>query len=84
MEEAYLGSVFLFGGNFAPENWAFCAGQTLPIANNEALFRVLHITYGGDGRTNFKLPDMRKQEADLGGMRYITRVKGGIYPRRPD
>jgi microcystin-dependent protein len=83
MEEAYFGSVFLFGGNFAPKNWAFCEGQTLPISNNEALFSILYATYGGDGRTNFKLPDTRKQEADLGGMRYIMRVKEGVYPSRP-
>jgi microcystin-dependent protein len=82
MEEAYVGSVFLFAGNFAPKNWAFCAGQTLPINNNEALFSLLYTTYGGDGRTNFKLPDTSKQEADLGGMRYIMRIKDGVYPPR--
>jgi len=57
--EPFLGEVTLFGGNFAPRNWAFCDGQLLPIAQNTALFSILGTTYGGDGRTTFALPDLR-------------------------
>ena len=49
----------MFAGNFAPRDWAFCDGQRLPIAQNQALFSLLGTTYGGDGRTTFALPDLR-------------------------
>jgi microcystin-dependent protein len=48
-----------FSFNFAPRGWALCAGQTLPIAQNQALFALLGTTFGGDGRTTFNLPDLR-------------------------
>lgn len=57
--EPIVGQIILFGGNFAPRGWAFCDGQTLDIAENQALFAILGTTYGGDGRTTFCLPDMR-------------------------
>lgn len=49
----------MFGGNFAPRGWAFCDGQLLAISQNDALFSLLGIIYGGDGRTTFGLPDLR-------------------------
>jgi len=57
--EGYIAEIRLFGGNFAPRNWAFCEGQLLPIAQNSALFSLLGTTWGGDGRTTFGLPDFR-------------------------
>lgn len=57
--EAYIGEIAMFAGNFPPRGWAFCDGQILPIAPNEALFSLLGTTYGGDGRTTFGLPDLR-------------------------
>ncbi len=54
-----IGQTILFAGNFPPRGWAFCEGQTLPIAQNTALFSILGTTYGGDGRTTFMLPDLR-------------------------
>ena len=57
--EAFLGEIRMFAGNFAPKGWAFCQGQILPIAQNQALFALLGTTYGGDGRTTFALPDLR-------------------------
>lgn len=57
--EPYLATILLFAGNFAPRGWAFCNGQLLSIAQNTALFSLLGTTYGGDGRTNFALPDLR-------------------------
>lgn len=57
--EPYIGEIRLFGFNFAPPGWAFCSGQILPINTNEALFAILGTTYGGNGVTNFALPDLR-------------------------
>ncbi|MEN8304090.1 MAG: tail fiber protein, partial [Campylobacterota bacterium] len=57
--EAFIGEIKMFGGNFAPRNWALCDGQLIAISQNEALFSILGTTYGGDGRTTFALPDLR-------------------------
>src|SRR5262245_2640068 len=57
--EGVMGYTTLFAGNFAPKNWAFCQGQLLSIATNTALFSILGTTYGGNGTTNFGLPDLR-------------------------
>lgn len=54
-----IGEIRLFAGNFAPNTWAFCQGQIISIATNTALFSILGTTYGGNGTTNFALPDMR-------------------------
>ncbi|MFL6416586.1 MAG: phage tail protein [Bryobacteraceae bacterium] len=53
MNESYLGQIMLFAGNFAPIGWAFCNGQLLPIAQNQALYTILGITCGGDGVNTF-------------------------------
>jgi microcystin-dependent protein len=55
----YLGEVRLVGFWFAPKYWAQCNGQLMPIAQNTALFSLLGTTYGGNGQTNFALPDLR-------------------------
>jgi microcystin-dependent protein len=57
--DGVLATIMMFGGNFAPRNWAFCDGQLLPINQYQALFSLLGTTYGGDGRTTFGLPDLR-------------------------
>jgi microcystin-dependent protein len=49
----------MFGGNFAPQGWAFCDGSLLPIGQNDALFSLIGTTYGGDGQQTFALPDLR-------------------------
>jgi microcystin-dependent protein len=59
MSEAYLGEIRLFAGNYAPQDWALCNGALLNVQNNQALFSVIGKTYGGDGVTNFALPDLR-------------------------
>jgi len=59
MYQPFLGSVQYFAFSFAPRGWAACNGQLLPIAQNQALFALLGVNYGGDGRTTFGLPDMR-------------------------
>jgi len=55
----FLGEIMLFAGNFAPNGWALCNGQLLPINQNTALFSLLGTTYGGNGQTTFALPDLR-------------------------
>ena len=57
----YLGEILLFAGNFAPSGWAICDGSLLPINQNQALFSILGTTYGGNGTTNFALPDLRSR-----------------------
>jgi microcystin-dependent protein len=59
MEDAYLGTIVLFAGNFPPRGWMFCHGQLLSIMQNTALFSVIGTTYGGNGTSNFALPDLR-------------------------
>ncbi|PJJ54404.1 phage tail protein [Hymenobacter chitinivorans] len=61
MDEAFIGSIVLFAGNFAPKNWAFCDGSLLSIAQNSALYSILGTTYGGNGQTTFALPDLRSR-----------------------
>lgn len=58
MSEAFVGEIRVFAGNFAPKGWALCNGQLLPIVRNTALFSLLGVTYGGDGKTNFGLPNL--------------------------
>ncbi len=57
--EPFLGSLLLVPYNFAPQGWALCNGQLLPISQNTALFSLLGTTYGGDGVSTFALPDLR-------------------------
>ena len=59
MSEPYIGEIRMFAGNFAPVNWAFCNGQLIAIAENEALFAVIGTTYGGDGQSTFALPNLQ-------------------------
>ena len=59
MSDPFIGEIRMFGGNFAPRNWALCDGQLLSIASNTALFSLLGTTYGGNGQTTFGLPDLR-------------------------
>jgi microcystin-dependent protein len=59
MAQPYVGEIRIFAGNFAPAGWMFCEGQTLPISQNETLFQLIGTTYGGDGQSTFRLPDLR-------------------------
>ena len=59
MSEPFLGQIKITAANFAPRSWSYCAGQLLPINQNQALFSILGTTYGGDGETTFALPDLR-------------------------
>src|SRR5215470_11720742 len=59
MAEPFLSEIRIMSFVFAPKGWALCNGQLLPINQNQALFSLLGTTYGGDGRVNFGLPDLR-------------------------
>ncbi len=63
MADPFIGEVRLFGFNFNPRGWAYCAGALLPISTNSTLFSLLGTSYGGDGRTTFALPDLRGRSA---------------------
>ena len=74
MFDGYLAEIRGFAGNFYPLNWFYCAGQLLSIAQYTALYSLLGITYGGDGRTNFALPDLRGRLPLSSGQ-----LPGGLY-----
>ena len=61
MTNVFLGQITMFGGNYNPRGFAFCNGQTLPIAQNQALFSLLGTTYGGNGTTTFALPNLQSR-----------------------
>lgn len=79
--EAMIGEISIFAGDFAPSGYMFCEGQELPINQHPALFSILGNKFGGDGKTRFALPDLRKLEKNMGGVRYIIAIKG-IFPTR--
>ena len=83
--DPFIGEIRALGFNFAPVGWAQCNGQLMPINENQALFSLLGTTYGGDGRTNFALPDLRKGGIPAGPgitVPYCIALQG-IYPSRP-
>ena len=59
MADPFVAEIRMFPFNFAPKGWAFCNGQIMPISQNTALFSLLGTTYGGDGKSNFALPNMQ-------------------------
>ena len=59
--EGTIGEIHMFAANFAPRFWAYCNGQLLAIAQNTALFSILGTTYGGNGTTNFALPNLQSR-----------------------
>jgi microcystin-dependent protein len=61
MPEPFVGEIRMFAGNFPPNGWAFCNGQSIPISENETLFNLIGTTYGGDGQNTFNLPDLQSR-----------------------
>jgi microcystin-dependent protein len=59
MSTPFIGEIRMFGFNFAPKNWAFCQGQLMPISQNTALFSIIGTFYGGNGTSNFGLPNLQ-------------------------
>ena len=81
MSDQYVGEIRMFAGGYAPEGWALCNGQLLPITDNEVLFTLIGTTYGGDGVTTFGVPDMRGRVpisvGNGGGSNYVLGQKSG-------
>jgi microcystin-dependent protein len=78
MDYFYLGEVIQFAFNFVPYYYLLCDGATVQISEYGALFNLIGTTYGGDGTTNFKLPDFSKATA-FPGMKYYI-CTNGVYP----
>lgn len=77
MSTPFLGEIRIMSFNFAPRSWAQCNGQLLPIAQNQALFALLGTTYGGNGQTNFALPDFRgRVPVSFGGSFSLGQASG--------
>lgn len=77
MAEPFLSEIRLFSFVFAPKGWALCNGQFMPINQNQALFALLGTTFGGDGRVNFALPDLRGRIPIHVGDGHTLGEKGG-------
>lgn len=77
MAEPFLGEIRQFSFVFAPRGWALCNGQLLPINQNQALFSLLGTTFGGDGRVNFALPDLRGRVPIHVGSGHTLGERGG-------
>src|ERR1700712_5425164 len=77
MSEPFLSEIRLMSFSFAPKGWAMCNGQLMPINQNQALFSLLGTTYGGDGRVNFGLPDLRGRVPMHMGSGHTLGERGG-------
>src|ERR1044072_8133989 len=77
MAEPFLSEIRIMSFVFAPKSWALCNGQLLPINQNQALFSLLGTTFGGDGRVNFGLPDLRSRVPIHVGNGHTLGERGG-------
>jgi microcystin-dependent protein len=77
MAEPFLSEIRIMSFGFPPKGWALCDGQLLPINQNQALFSLLGTTYGGDGRVNFGLPDLRSRVPIHMGSGFTLGERGG-------
>jgi microcystin-dependent protein len=77
MAEPFLSEIRIMSFQFAPKGWALCDGQLLPINQNQALFALLGTTFGGDGRVNFALPDLRGRTPIHAGGGHTLGERGG-------
>jgi microcystin-dependent protein len=77
MGSPYLSEIRVFSFNFAPRSWALCNGQLLPINQNQALFSLLGTTYGGNGTTNFALPNLQGNVPIHSGNGHTLGERGG-------
>jgi microcystin-dependent protein len=76
MSDPYAGEIRMFAGSFAPNGWALCNGQLLPISEYELLFTLLGTTYGGDGQETFALPNLSgRVPVNMG----TSRASGSTY-----
>lgn len=77
MAEPFLSEIRIMSFAYAPQGWALCNGQLLPIDQNQALFSLLGTTFGGDGRVNFALPDLRARAPIHVGSGHTLGERGG-------
>jgi microcystin-dependent protein len=77
MAEPFLSEIRIMSFVFAPQGWALCNGQLLPINQNQALFSLLGTTFGGNGQTNFALPDLRSRTPIHVGSGHTLGEQGG-------
>ena len=77
MSDPYIGEIRIFAGNFAPNGWLFCQGQTLAISDYDTLFNLIGTTYGGDGQNTFMLPDLSSRVPVHQGGGYPLGAQGG-------
>src|ERR1700744_4837552 len=77
MSNPFLAEIRIMSFSFAPKGWAQCNGQLLPINQNQPLFSILGTTYGGDGRVNFALPDLRGRAPVYVGQGITLGERGG-------
>ena len=82
MAGTYLGDVRAMSFDGVPAGWAPCKGQLLPIAQNTALFSLLHYNFGGGG-ASFALPTLLPLAAECGALQYCIAIQGN-YPARPE
>lgn len=93
MADPFVAEIRIFPFNFAPKGWAWCDGQLLPLSQNTALFSLLGTTYGGNGKSNFALPDLQGRApmhpgqgpglslhdlGETGGSEYVTLLESEI------
>jgi microcystin-dependent protein len=77
MAEPFLSEIRIMSFGFAPRGWALCNGQLLPINQNQALFSLLGTTYGGNGQTNFSLPNLQGRTPIHSGNGHTLGEQGG-------
>jgi microcystin-dependent protein len=78
MPEPYVGEIRLFGGSFAPLYWSFCDGSLLSISDYQVLYALIGTTYGGNGTSNFALPDLRSRVPVGTNSGYSLGQPGGV------
>ena len=78
MSSPFVGEIRMFGGNFAPNGWAFCSGQLMAISENDVLFNLIGTTYGGDGQQTFALPDLQGRLPMHQGNSHVIGEKSGV------
>lgn len=82
MGDNYIGEVRALPFPFTPAGWMACQGQLLPLAQNTALFSLIGITYGGDGKNSFGLPNLAPLPSANGGTLHYCIALQGVYPPR--
>lgn len=78
MTEPFVGEIRMFGGNYAPQDWALCDGRLLPIIQYQTLYALIGATYGGDGTTTFALPDLQSRIPLHTSPAYPMGAKAGV------